>query len=48
MNDFRCTDDTKIIPIQHIDQLIYNVLVHPLADNKYVDIIESICNTSHI
>lgn len=48
MNDFRCADDTKLVPIHHLGQLIRSVLVHPLAKNEYVEIIESICNVSHI
>lgn len=48
LNDFSCTDDTKMVPIHHLDQLICDVLVHPLAPKEYVRIIESICNASHI
>lgn len=48
LNDFHCSDDTKVVPIHHLNQLICGVLVHPLATNEYVRIIESICNTSHI
>lgn len=48
LNDFNCADKTTVVPIHALKQLICNVLVHPLASDEYVRIIESICNTSKI
>lgn len=47
-SDFTCTGGTKVLSIPNLNALITKVLVHPLADETYIDLISDICNLKKI